>query len=800
MRARRFLLLNPALVLALLVCLVLAGRGFPPDDLPPMDLERVFEVRGWLASSPLHRLDSIELEVIPLEVLQGGARIPYAYRLQVLVRHSGEQGSAASGLSFGDLVRLRAFLSEPPYSAIPGVADYRWILRLRGIRHQVRLKSLQQVERIGAHPPTRPLRPIFRYVEGFEDFCRQHFSPQGSGLLLGVSLGRRPAWDGTQRSRLERLGILHLFVVSGFHISLLVALLHRLLRPLGRFGILISLLGMWTYVLLTGAGIPTVRAALMTSLFYLLLVSGLRRQMLNALGLSALAVLAWRPESLFSAGFQFSYLALLAIGVMVLPQLDRISGFSQGIRDFGSKVVLVERDAATRLRRRIRFALEERLEFAPRLCSPLLQLVGRLTRFALPLAWTSLAIQLATLPLTLHFSNLWIWTQAASNLLLAPVLSLLLPSGLVLLGLYRTPLGWLLAQLLNAYLKAVEGLLKSLEGWALSNFLPHPKVWEVALYFGLLALLLLAFRNGRRYLCLPLPALILWILVHRTAPQQGRLQLTMLDVGQAEAMHLTYPNGTQALVDTGGRYGPPRAGDDFVGRRLTARYLWHQRVRRLRFVLLSHPHSDHIQGLGFIRRHFDLGRVLYFDPPGQAMGSQGRQLVRGDRFWIGAVEHRVLHPPLRTAGSLSVNDRSLVVLLRYRNFSMLLTGDIERPSERLLLPGIDPVTLLKIPHHGGKTSSSRRLLERLRPQVALISAGRRNPFGHPSAQTLERLRRSGIPSFSTTKWGTLRIQSDGHRWQLLHYSTKHRSFVLLAEAGRGGGETAEFAERRRGGR
>lgn len=779
-QARRFLLLNPALLLALLLCLLLAGGGIAPQAAVAFDSERVVDLQGWLASSPRYGLNSIELEVVPLQVLQDGATIPYQGRVQVLVRRSPEQGDAQIELSFGDQVRLRAPLSEPPYSAIPGVADYRWILSLQGIRHQMRLKSLQQVERTGVHPPTRLLRPLFGYVEGFERFCRRRLDPQASGLLLGISLGRRPAWDGQQRSRLERLGILHLFVVSGFHVSLLVALLHALLRPLGRAGVLISLMGMWTYVLISGAGIPTLRAGVMTSLFYLLLVSGLRRQMLNGLGLSALLVLAWRPESLFSAGFQFSYLALLAIGILVLPQLDRIAALSRGIRDFKSNAMLVERNAASRLRRRIRFALEERLEFASRHCAPLLRLTGRLTGLALPLAWTSLSIQLATLPLTLHYSNLWIWTQSASNLLLVPALSLLLPAGLLLLALYRTPLAGILTLLLQAGHSAAEGWMTVVEKYSLSSFVPHPRLWEMTAYFALLALVWLMLPGRWRWACLPLPALALWALIHRAPAQHGDLQLTMLDVGQAEALHLGYPDGSQALVDTGGRYGPAGREDDFVGRRLTARYLWHQRIRQLRYVLLSHPHSDHIQGLEFIRRHFDLGRVFHFDPPGQSLGAKGRQLARGDRFRIGDVEHWVLHPPLRT-GRLSVNDRSLVVLVRYRDFSMLFSGDIERPAERLLLLDLQAVTLLKVPHHGGKTSSSMPFLDRLRPAIALISAGRRNPFGHPSADTLDRLRRAGIPAFSTQRWGTLRVRSDGHRWQLLRYSTQSRSFTLLAK-------------------
>ena len=117
-----------------------------------------------------------------------------------------------------------------------------------------------------------------------------------------------------------------------------------------------------------------------------------------------------------------------------------------------------------------------------------------------------------------------------------------------------------------------------------------------------------------------------------------------------------------------------------------------------------------------------------------------------------------------------------MVQLRYRKFTMLFTGDIERTAEQHLDSLLETVTVLKAAHHGGRDSNTAQLLERTRPQLVLISAGRRNAFGHPSAATVKRLRKMGIPYLTTGDWGSLRITTDGSSWRTLHYSVKEKQF------------------------
>ena len=278
------------------------------------------------------------------------------------------------------------------------------------------------------------------------------------------------------------------------------------------------------------------------------------------------------------------------------------------------------------------------------------------------------------------------------------------------------------------------------------------------------------------------PILLLIVLRLPSADPGGKLQITMLDVGQGESIHLRYPDGRDALVDTGGFLSPLAASSQTVGRRLVSRYLWKERIRSLQYILLTHGDTDHTQGYDFIRRAFPVRRLFLYDLYQEYRGPSVRILKAGDHFVLGEVEHFVLHPPeqaLLKGDAGDPNNSSLVVLLRYKKFSMLLTGDIDASVEKALLPGLEPITILKAAHHGSRFSSSEELLEVVQPKLALISAGRKNVFGHPARATLTRLAKAGVPALSTSQWGSLRIETDGYGWKVFHYSIDQARFREL---------------------
>jgi len=658
------------------------------------------------------------------------------------------------------------------------VADFRQVLWTQGLLHRIRLKSPLQVERIGHYPLGRFLSPLFGYVQKFHTFAQNHLATDALKLVRSVFLGQKRVLEETDQALLKQLGIFHLFVVSGFHVSIIVLFLHWQFHRWGLWGRVLTLAGLWTYVVLVGAGLPTLRAGIMMTLFYLLLGFGLSRQFLNALGLSALILLAVSPDVLFSSGFQFSYLCLCAIGLLVLPYEAQVQSLYRGFQDAFTETVSVDRAARSQLQRRVRFLLEEKLYLWPRLWSIVLSPLGWILSYFLSLALCGFVIQLLTLPVTLYYTNRWVWTQWVINLLLVPFFTLFVPACLVLFLTFWLPTGPFFAQLVGTYAKGLLHLMTSLQDLSWVTYVRQPEASEILIYF-LLFLSAYYFLPGKARLAILLAPLWLWLVIQQSpAHSQQKLVITMLDVGQGESLHIRYPDRTDALIDTGGLFFSPDEDKSFVGERLVSRYLWKERSQKLDYVLLTHPDADHIQGYGFIREAFPIGRLFFHDFPHQEFGTSLQQLQEGDRFSIAGVGHLVLHPPGQNplGSRWNTNNNSLVVQLQYKDFKILFTGDIEQAAERYLVSKLSPVTVLKAAHHGARTSNTWPLLEKTQPRLAIISAGRKNLFGHPSKDTLKRFSEAGVPVLTTSEWGSLRIETDGIQWQVFHYSRPEETF------------------------
>ncbi len=596
-RVRCFCLLNPCFVLAALAAILLLIFYDNPRPQAGWQADRVIEIEGWICRPPQMMENSIYLEISPLQLRQSEP-LDSPGRLALYIASSGTDPRAffEPPLRYGEILAITSFLQDPPYYAVPGVADLRQSFWNQGISHLVRLKSPLQVERKGQHPIGSLFGPLFRYRNRFEDFCWKRFKDSNLKLILSVWLGQRKILDENDINLLKTLGIFHIFVVSGLHVSMVVFLLHRLLRrwALGRIA---TLAGLWIYILLIGFSLPTLRAGIMTTLFYLFLTCGLSRQFLNMLGISGLLLLACWPASVLAPGFQFSYLSLTAIGLFVLPLDGPLRNLFLGLREPFSDIVLISREPGTRLRRRARFLMEEKLQFWPRTwLPPVLKLLSGILLFLTRLVLSGCFIQLLTLPLNLLYANRWIWTQWLANLVLLPLFSLFIPLCLSLFLTFWLPTGTLLAELVSGCGDGLWFFMSGLQKLNWVSYLRQPEPLETVIY---LVLFVTGCRlpTGKLRLAAFLSPLLLWLALHCPARHPpGQLSITMLDVGQGESLHIRYPDGRDALVDTGGLLSRTRPVSHFVGERLVSRYLWHQRTLRLDYVLLTHPHADHIQG------------------------------------------------------------------------------------------------------------------------------------------------------------------------------------------------------------
>jgi competence protein ComEC len=262
----------------------------------------------------------------------------------------------------------------------------------------------------------------------------------------------------------------------------------------------------------------------------------------------------------------------------------------------------------------------------------------------------------------------------------------------------------------------------------------------------------------------------------------GGLRVTAFDVGQGDATLVQFPDRSRLLVDAG---GIPFGGSSFdIGSRVLSPALWAQGVRRLESVLLTHGDPDHIGGARAIINDFGPDRVWEGVPvarharlqevlqEARESGARVEQRRAGEEMRRGGALVRVLHPPLPDWERPRVrNDDSVVLELVYGEVAVLLLGDVGAEIERSILSRLTPARrrILKVAHHGSRTSTSRELLEHWRPQIAIISAGRGNTFGHPAPEVLRRLEDIGAAIYRTDLDGQVTIETDGTSVQVRTY-------------------------------
>jgi competence protein ComEC len=271
-----------------------------------------------------------------------------------------------------------------------------------------------------------------------------------------------------------------------------------------------------------------------------------------------------------------------------------------------------------------------------------------------------------------------------------------------------------------------------------------------------------------------------------SAPRpDGRLHFDFLDVGQGDAALVTFPDGRTLLVDGGGRI-KFKADDDVnetfepdvrgIGEAVVSEFLWNRGYSRIDHILATHADADHIQGLTDVAKNFSIGSAAFgrtpMDDPDfaeladvlQRRGIHTELLARGDHFEYGGVRVEVLYPIASDdPNALSDNDHSVVLRIVYGSRVFLLTGDIERTAETALITngGTLAADVVKVPHHGSRTSSMQQFIDPTGAKYAVISVGRSSPFGHPHTDVVERWRASGVEVMTTGERGTISVSTDG---------------------------------------
>ena len=744
-------------------------------------------------------------ESIDLDVEQVEAVTPDVSSMQAV--HGGVRLTVLDGaptLRCGDVLEVPLRLREPERYRDAGAWSYSDELLREGISVQASVKAAR-IQRVASRASSLRCRAYAAqtWASGRMSALAAshvnrvlpravHLTPEDTAMLNAMLFGDRSGLRHELRTGFERTGSFHLFVVSGMHVGLLAGMLFwalRRMRAPQSVATIITITMTAAYAMLTGFGVPVQRALLMSSVFLLARWLGRNANVLQALGAAALAVLTVDPRALTEASFQMTFLVLVAVGGLAVPLTERaIMPRLRAACDLDA-VWLDARlpPELAQMRVMLRLYGDALAALLGKWAKGLPALAARSVLRGAELLLVSIVIEACmALPMAVYFHRATPFALPA-NLLAIPLVALLAPLAIL------TFCASLVSTWLAALPAAVTALTLHGVGWTISHLshlrfadtrVPAPAPWLISAIIAAVAFTCWAVRRRSRWILATgivalalVPLATLW--PEKPLLHSGALEITALDVGQGDSLLVASPDGHTLLVDAGGPVGQAADADRWdVGEEVVAPYLWSRRLRSLDAVLLSHAHSDHMGGMRAILRDFHPRELwVSIDPAESAdyraliaeaveLNIRVRHFHAGDAFPWGGVEATVLSPePAYVNLNTPLNDDSLVMRLDFGKASALLEGDAERRSEDTMLANnrIAPVTLLKVGHHGSKTSTNPEFLAAAAPREAVISDGTHNTFGHPRYEVLQRLEEAHVKTFRTDREGatTFLLKSDG---------------------------------------
>jgi competence protein ComEC len=727
--------------------IVLGDNAFPLTA--PLSLwdDQEVQVTGMVTDYPLTEPNRVVLKLkISALTVERGKNQPLAGEpgLQVTLYRNDSTETTGEMMTVvpGDVLTLTGKLSEPTGKRNPGGFDYRLYLNSQSIEGLMTVEP-EQINRVG-HEQSLYFS-ILGIKRQLENRCDSYFSGAVADLLKGVIFGEKDI-DKSLTESFQNAGVTHVLSVSGLHVGYVFLALSMILRALKidrRIWSLFLLPALLFYVALTGFVAPVVRAAIM--IFCLTLGQGLHREQdaLNQLCLAGLIILLLWPCQLFQPGFQLSMGAMLGIILFYKPVL-----FLYEKKWNRSKT------------------LQRRKKPGPIMEGLVL----------------TLSATIGTLPMLLYHFKSFTFLSFLSNLLVVPLIGVFLLAGMVFLllatifpfagHLLAMPIAFL-GQSILVMLAGINDLGNSLGFLKLNR--GGLTIIEIAL-FVILSFLISGYffmksRQVRNTVIAATSLLVLLLILTPLCPRD--LVVTVLDVGQGDSILIETPEGQNYLIDGGG-YLFARSSP--ISENVLYPVLYSKNIEKLDGVFLTHNHVDHVQGIEeLVSDEFPIDNLfMSIQTNSETLLTQSTVpvtlLKKGSLIQEkDGVEIEVFSP----AGEINPkpddeqNNASLVMGLSYKATNIMLCGDIEKETETLLLEDMKAAAkekdyqIIKIAHHGGKNSSTSAFLEAVDPEMAIISVGEHNSFGHPSDEVLNRLNQQDIKIVRTDKNGAVEITSNG---------------------------------------
>ncbi len=660
----------------------------------------------------------------------------------------------------------------------PGCYDYETAMKLKGFVFAASVSDGRRIVPMGKGVLPWPRAMVEWIRRPIRHFLRNTLSDQDMALFSALVLGERHLITQDMQEAFSRTGLSHILAVSGLHIGLVAWFSFFIIRGLlslsyhmnlytdiRKVAALLTCIPIGVYVSLSGYQISATRAMIMAFAFLWSLILGREKEIWSTLCLSALVILSIQPEAMFQISFQLSFTAVVGLVWLCPPVMRKVSAW-----------------------------LEERLRDAP-------QMVKTSCFHLASLLLITAVATFFLLPLTTYYFHRISLVSLPANLVAVPILGLcVIPSGLLsaLLCLMWPDLARAALFLGTGGMHAIMWIVRVL------GQIPHASIWvptpntlEMGMFYG--AILCMTFmwksplaRVGLLALCVAFAAdAAYWI---NRVHFNKELRVSFLNVGQGNCALIEFPMGKKMIIDGGGFYR-----DQFdVGKMVVAPFLWSQKISKIDYMVLTHPQADHMNGLRFIAKVFNPEAFWYngdwvsepsFLDLMDIITNKNIPIVipasKGNGYIISGVSVNMMHlvsEDFPSPQADTLNNRSLLVKLRYGPYSILFPGDIEKGAEKILAQnekhGLRSDLLLS-PHHGSRTSSSEIFLQAVKPRICVISCRGRGRFGFPHTETLNRLSKLGCRVFRTDQHGMVRCTIKGNLLEIGTFSSGFRPIYRL---------------------
>ena len=671
------------------------------------------------------------------------------YLLEVREMQVGETARPARGLvrvtvqnpqgiyGYGDLLKVTGQLRAVDKPGNPGQFDYQGFLERRGIHVVMSLWKDDSIGKLGTAHPQGIKGMALSAKHKFMYVLDTTLAPEHSALVKGMLFGSRGMIPEQVSSDFQRVSLIHVLCVSGFHVGLVLAgflvFFHMFKLPIRWEAPLASVVLIF-YAVMTGLGPAVIRATVMGLMVLWARRLGRERDWPTAMVLAASIILVFWPRALWEPGFQLSF--AVAWGILYLTPW-----------------------------------VEKKMMFFPR---PLRLAV------AVPLV-----AELTAAPLVAYHFHMVSLVGVITNIIVAPLVAgVMLFSGVgAILGLILIPLAGMFNATTGALLDVMLWVIHRLAALPRAAvYLPSPSWWMVmAVYILLACIPKLTWPKHRSPILLALLLAVSLTFLSLLGNNSGKLTVHFIDVGQGDAALVQTPGGKNMLIDAGGWPGEYQSGSG-VGNRVVLPYLQALGINNIDVLMISHPHEDHAGGamaviqripvklavIAPLREDWDNAVGWERPDPGyyqllEAMEKQGVQISEGfagqQILLDNSIEIVILspHKPLS-----DLNDGSLVVKITYGGRSFLFTGDIGENIQRQLSRDMEDLKsdVLKIPHHGSRFFAPE-FFAAVNPGIAVIQVGRSNRFGHPAPQVIAELESLGAIIYRNDQQGAVTVVTDG---------------------------------------